>query len=334
MAQLSILCCIPTGLLNVKLRKSVMALRIVFMGTPEFAVPSLRALVEANYHVVGVITATDKMGGRGKDKLIESAVKKYAASQHIPILQPGNLKNADFIQMLATLKADLQVVVAFRMLPEIVWSMPRLGTLNLHGSLLPKYRGAAPINWAIIDGASETGVTTFLLKHAIDTGDILLQHKMPIHHSDTAGDVHDRMMELGAQTILETVEGLENRTLKSFAQDDTQASKAPKIFHETCRIDFNRPATDVYNFVRGLSPYPAAWTRMDGKSLKILKASISTRRGIPGQILTDNKKYLEIACAQYGALAIMRLQQEGKKRMNTVDFLNGYQIEATEVETE
>jgi methionyl-tRNA formyltransferase len=310
-----------------------MALRIVFMGSPEFAVPSLRILVEAGYDVIGVITATDKMGGRGKGKLIESAVKKYAVSKHIRVLQPSKLKNSEFILELAALKADLQVVVAFRMLPEIVWRMPSLGTLNLHGSLLPKYRGAAPIHWAIINGETETGVTTFLLKHEIDTGDILLQHKMPILHDDNAGDVHDRMMELGAQTILETVQGLENRTLNSMAQDNTRASKAPKIFHDTCKIDFDRPVGEVYNFVRGLSPFPAAWTRMDGKSLKILAAEISDRRGEPGQILTDNKKYLAIACAR-GALEIKTLQQEGKKRMDTVDFLNGYRIGSNKVETE
>ena len=291
-----------------------MALRIVFMGTPEFAVPSLRTLVEAGHHIVGVITATDKMGGRGKGRLIESAVKKYAVSQNIKVLQPSNLKNSDFIQELASLEAELQVVVAFRMLPEMVWNMPAMGTLNLHGSLLPKYRGAAPINWAIINGDKETGVTTFLLKHEIDTGDVLLQKRMAIFHEDTAGDVHDRMMQLGAQAILETVEGLEKGTLKSTAQDDASASRAPKIFHETCQIDFNRPVEEVYNFVRGLSPYPAAWTRMDGKSLKILMAIESTGRGKTGQILTDNKKYLEIACAQ-GALRIMTLQQEGKRRM-------------------
>jgi len=300
------------------------------MGTPDFAVPSLRILVEEGYDVVGVITATDKMGGRGKGKLIESAVKKYALSQKITILQPSNLKSPDFNEELASLKADLQVVVAFRMLPEMVWNMPPMGTLNLHGSLLPKYRGAAPINWAIINGDTETGVTTFLLKHEIDTGDVLLQHKMPILHEDTAGDVHDRMMLLGAHTILETVKGLENHTLKSTAQDNALASKAPKIFKETCQIDFNLPVEDVYNFVRGLSPFPAAWTRIDGKSLKILVAKESTRNGKPGEILTDNKKHLGIACAQ-GTLNIITLQQEGKRRMETVDFLNGYKIEAKEV---
>lgn len=302
------------------------------MGTPEFAVPSLRALVEAGYDVVGVITATDKLGGRGKGKLIESAVKKYAVSQNIGVLQPPNLKNPDFIEELASLKADLQVVVAFRMLPEVVWNMPPLGTLNLHGSLLPKYRGAAPINWAIINGDTETGVTTFLLKHEIDTGDILLQKKLPILHEDTAGDVHDRMMELGASVILETVKGIESRTIQSRNQDNALASKAPKIFHETCQIDFDRPVREVYNFVRGLSPYPAAWTRMDGKSLKILAAKESSENGRPGEILTDNKKHLAIACSE-GTLEIITLQQEGKRRMDTTDFLNGYQIVSTEVES-
>ncbi|RLD22764.1 MAG: methionyl-tRNA formyltransferase [Bacteroidetes bacterium] len=300
------------------------------MGTPEFAVPSLRALVTAGYNVVGVITATDKFGGRGKGKLIESPIKRYAVSQNIHVLQPANLKNTDFIEKLTSLKADLQVVVAFRMLPEVVWNMPEMGTLNLHGSLLPKYRGAAPINWAIINGDTETGVTTFLLKHEIDTGDILLQHKMPILHDDTAGDVHDRMMVLGAKTILDTVRGLENHTITSTAQDNALTSKAPKIFHETCAIDFNQPVEVVYNFVRGLSPYPAAWMQMDGKSHKVLTAKISSDNGRPGQILTDNKNTLTIACAQ-GALQITRLQQEGKRRMSVVDFLNGYHIVSKEV---
>ncbi len=307
-----------------------MALRIVFMGTPDFAVPSLKALVEGGYHVVGVITATDKMGGRGKGKLIESAVKKYAVSKNIKVLQPTNLKNNDFVKSLAALQADLQIVVAFRMLPEVVWNMPPMGTLNLHGSLLPKYRGAAPINWAIINGDNETGVTTFLLKHEIDTGDILIQHAMPILKDDTAGDVHDRMMELGARTILETVKGLDDGSLKSTAQDHLLASKAPKIFRETCQIDFDLPVREVYNFVRGLSPYPAAWTIVDGKSLKILTARKSTRGGRPGQIFTDNKKYLEIACAE-GSLELHVLQQEGKRRMKVVDFLNGYQVMAKSV---
>ena len=303
------------------------------MGTPEFAVPSLALLVESKYHVVGVITATDKMGGRGKTKLIESAVKKYAVSRNIPVLQPPNLKGVEFIQELSDLKADLQVVVAFRMLPEVVWNMPRMGTLNLHGSLLPKYRGAAPINWAIINGETETGVTTFLLKHAIDTGDILLQRRLSISASDTAGDIHDRMMELGAQAVLETVHGLVSGVMEPVEQDDSIASTAPKIFHETCRIDFDCHVDEVYNFIRGLSPYPTAWTSIDGKLTKVLSVAKSEQSGQSGQIITDNKNYLLVACAT-GSVQIIRLQQEGKKKMEVKDFLNGVSIDAKFVEYE
>lgn len=309
-----------------------MPLRIVFMGTPEFAVPSLKALVDAGYHVVGVITATDKLGGRGKNKLIESAVKKYAKSMDITVLQPPKLKNPEFIAELTALKADIQIVVAFRMLPEIVWNMPKMGTLNLHGSLLPKYRGAAPINWAIINGDKETGVSTFLLKHQIDTGDILLQKKLTINENDTAGDIHDRMMILGAETVLETVKGLESGSLQSMPQDYSQVSQAPKIFQETCQIDFTQSAQKVHDFIRGLSPYPAAWTKLDGKVLKILKTTIADRSGNVGEIHTDNRKTLEITCSDHG-IKVHQLQMAGKKRMGTASFLNGYKIDAKEVQS-
>ncbi|MEO6547198.1 MAG: methionyl-tRNA formyltransferase, partial [Ferruginibacter sp.] len=272
--------------------------RIVFMGTPEFAVASLNKLVEAHCNIVGVITAPDKTAGRGM-QLQQSAVKKYAIEHGLNILQPEKLKDPLFLDELKTLKADLQIVVAFRMLPEIVWNMPVMGTVNLHGSLLPQYRGAAPINWAIINGETETGVTTFKLQHAIDTGDILLQTVIPIDEEETAGKLHDKMKEIGARLLLETVNGLTDGTLDEKPQlafdtapqyntkeGDTMLlnqqvvlKHAPKIFTETCQIDFNKSVTDVYNLVRGLSPYPAAFTFLEGRKLKIFKADKVT----PGQ---------------------------------------------------
>lgn len=302
-----------------------MSLRIVFMGTPDFAVPSLDILVREGYNVVGVVTATDKYGGRGKKQLLESPVKQYAVSKGIPVLQPKNLKSPEFQQELRALNANLQIVVAFRMLPEAIWDMPELGTFNLHGSLLPKYRGAAPINWAVINGDQETGVTTFFIRHKIDTGDVLLQEKMPIGPNETAGAVHDRMMELGAATVLKTVQAIEadNYTLRK--QDDTQATKAPKIFRETCEIDFSQPVEKVHDFVRGLSPYPAAWTTLDGKQLKILRAHYETAdpNESPGTFKSDNKNWIKVA-AQGGWLILEELQLQGRKRMKTSDFLNGF----------
>jgi len=249
-----------------------MDLRIVFMGTPDFAVPSLEILVENGYQVVGVITATDKWGGRGKKKLLESPVKQAAVQHGIPVLQPKNLKDPEFLEELRALEANLQVIVAFRMLPEVVWGMPELGTFNLHGSLLPKYRGAAPINWAIIRGETETGVTSFFLQQEIDTGDLIFQESMPIHPDDTAGDVHDRMMHLGAKVVLKTVNAISEGSVTTQRQDDAEATSAPKIFSDTCQIDFDQPIQQVHDFVRGLSPYPAAWTTLDEQQLKILKA--------------------------------------------------------------
>lgn len=304
-----------------------MDLRIVFMGTPEFAVPSLKILIENGYKVVGVVTATDKMGGRGKNKLIESAVKKYAVSQGIPVLQPKNLKSADFQAELKALKANLQIVVAFRMLPKSVWDMPELGTFNLHGSLLPKYRGAAPINWAVINGDTETGVSTFFLQEEIDTGDLIWQERMPIYPDDTAGAVHDRMMELGANTVLKTVKAIESGKVKTQQQDHSQASKAPKIFRETCEINFQQPAKKVHDFIRGMSPYPAAWTKLDGKQLKVLKSTYNEdyHQLEPGTFLSDDKSYIKIACSP-GFVRIHALQLQGRKRMSTRDFLNGFQF--------
>jgi methionyl-tRNA formyltransferase len=314
---------------------SLSLLRIVFMGTPEFAVASLEALVRAGFNIVGVVTAPDKPAGRGM-KMTESAVKKFASRKGIPILQPEKLKDPAFLEALKALQADLQVVVAFRMLPEIVWNMPRLGTINLHGSLLPQYRGAAPINWAVINGDKETGVTTFKLKHEIDTGDILLQERMPIGDNETAGEVHDRMMDLGANVLVETVKGLSNGSLKETPQSaviDASGSEqvtlrhAPKIFTATCKIDWNKPSEEIYNLIRGLSPYPAAFTDFEDKALKIFRAEKEWI--IPdskqGRFETDRKTYLKFACND-GYIHVKDLQMEGKKRMLVEEFLRGYRF--------
>jgi len=307
-----------------------MDLRIVFMGTPDFAVPSLEILVENGYQVVGVITATDKWGGRGKKKLLESPVKQAAVQHGIPVLQPKNLKDPEFLEELRALEANLQVIVAFRMLPEVVWGMPELGTFNLHGSLLPKYRGAAPINWAIIRGETETGVTSFFLQHEIDTGDLIFQESMPIHPDDTAGDVHDRMMHLGAKVVLKTVNAISEGSVTTQRQDDAEATSAPKIFSDTCQIDFDQPIQQVHDFVRGLSPYPAAWTTLDEQQLKILKAEAEPADvpESPGPLLSDDKSFLKIACRN-GYLKVQRLQLQGRKRMDIRDFLNGFTLADT-----
>lgn len=305
--------------------------RIVFMGTPEFAVASLDALVKAGYPVVAVITAPDKPAGRGMH-LQQSAVKKYAVDHRIPVLQPEKLKSPTFLENLRSYKADLQVVVAFRMLPEVVWNMPPMGTLNVHGSLLPQYRGAAPINWAIINGEKETGVTTFRLKHEIDTGDILMQQSLPISPDETAGELHDRMKKAGAQLLVITLEGLVNGSLhplpQTAAEINTVLKHAPKIFTDTCRIDVNRTVNEVHNLVRGLSPFPGAFTTLDGKMLKVYRSAKATniaQEGKPGQWLTDGKQQLLLCCGG-GWLQIEELQVEGKKRMTTADFLRGYRI--------
>ena len=300
-------------------------MRIIFMGTPEFAVPSLDILFRHGYDMVGVITAPDKPGGRLG--IIQSAVKQYALEKGLPVLQPEKLKNPDFLDALRALRADLQVVVAFRMLPAVVWQMPPLGTLNLHGSLLPKYRGAAPINWAIIHGETETGVTTFLLRHEIDTGDLLFQQALPIGENETAGEVHDRMMQVGADLVLRTVQALEQGTAQPQPQPAGAAIHAPKLFTETCRIDFAQLTEVVHNFVRGLSPYPGAWTMLDGKTLKILRTTKEQARGTltPGEFFSDGKNELKISTLD-GFLQIQELQMEGKRRMTTREFLNGYRL--------
>ena len=304
-------------------------LRIVFMGTPEFAVASLNALVEAGCDIVGVVTAPDKPAGRGM-KLQESAVKKYAVEKGLHVLQPERLRNPQFLEELRALRADLQIVVAFRMLPEAVWNMPPLGTVNVHGSLLPHYRGAAPINWAIINGEKETGVTTFKLKHEIDTGDILLQERIPIGENETAGDIHDRMKEVGAQLLLRTVNGLAKGTLTEVPQASVVASEAdikhaPKIFTDTCRIDWEQPVERIHNLVRGLSPYPAAFTLLQGKVLKIYQSEkeIGAPAHAPGEFHTDGRTFLKFACAD-GYISVKELQLEGKKRMSVADFLRGF----------
>lgn len=300
--------------------------RIIFMGTPEFAVPALEILIQNNYNVVAVITATDKEGKRGS-ALVPSAVKKCALQHHIPVLQPEKLKNPEFLEELAAYKADLQIVVAFRMLPEVVWAMPKLGTFNLHGSLLPHYRGAAPINWAIINGEKETGVTTFFLQQEIDTGDLILQDKEPIYEEDTIGTLYERLMQKGANLVLKTVQLIESGEVKTIPQSQIPTAElklAPKIFKETCQINFDQHAKQVYDFVRGLAPIPTAWAEIKGKIYKIFKVKPFEIEpfGEVGTLQTDNKSFLHIATKD-GYVSIEELQAEGKKQMDIKSFLQG-----------
>jgi len=300
-------------------------LRIIFMGTPEFAVPSLDLLYKAGYNIVGVVTAPDKPAGRGM-KLSESEVKKYAVANNLKVFQPEKLKHPDFIEQLRKLNADLQVVVAFRMLPEVVWNMPPLGTINLHASLLPQYRGAAPINWAIINGEKETGVTTFKLQQEIDTGNILLQEKIKISDSETAGTLHDKMKTRGAEVLLRTVQQLHNGTLQEHPQSHSSVLRAaPKIFSEDCKINWDQGVAEITNFIRGLSPYPTAFTFLNGKKLKIFSADIEQFQNLDtlGNFITDYKSYLKFV-ARDGYISIKELQLEGKKRMHVADFLRGW----------
>lgn len=298
------------------------------MGTPDFAVPSLDILVQNGYNVVAVITATDKMGGRGGKKVLQSAVKKYAVEKNIPVLQPKNLKAPEFIEELKSYKANLQVVVAFRMLPVVVWDMPEIGTFNLHGSLLPRYRGAAPIHWAVINGEKETGVTSFMLQHEIDTGDMIFQEKTLIGEDETTGDVHDRLMQLGASTVLKTVQAIEKGDYLTTPQDETLVCKAPKLNAENCTINFDQTTQKVYNFIRGLSPYPSAWTTFAGLKLKIYKAKkeVAEHGFEPGEYMTDQKKYLKFATRD-GWIYAEDVQLQGKKRMDITSFMNGYRFE-------
>jgi methionyl-tRNA formyltransferase len=309
-------------------------MRIVFMGTPDFAVESLKILVENNYKVVGVITMPDKPSGRGH-KLQFSAVKQYAIEKNLNILQPEKLKDESFLEALKALRADVQVVVAFRMLPEIVWNMPRLGTFNLHASLLPQYRGAAPINWAIINGEKETGATTFFLTHEIDTGKIILQEKTPISETDDAGSVHDKLMQMGAEMVRKTIDLLilgETDAIdqSQFIHPETELKAAPKIFKDTCKIDFNKSVDDSYNFVRGLSPYPTAWAELQfphQTEPTILKIYETEKEYIqhndqPGTLITDGKKFAKIAL-QDGYLQLKSVQAPAKKRMDIGELLRG-----------
>lgn len=302
-------------------------MKIVFMGTPDFAVASLDALVQANFDVVAVVTAPDKPAGRGQ-KLSESAVKKYAVEKGIPVLQPEKLKNPEFIEQLKSYQADLQVVVAFRMLPEVVWNMPPNGTINLHGSLLPQYRGAAPINHAIINGEKESGVTTFFLTHEIDTGNIILSDRTPITDEETAGDLHDKLMHIGANLLVKTLKAIEAGEVSEQPQPQSGNLKhAPKIFKEDCKIDWNNPVKMIYNLIRGLSPYPTAFTFLNDKTLKIFKAEIEHKEPgiVAGGFLTDGKTFLKFA-AKDGFIKLLDIQYEGKKRMPIEDFLRGIRL--------
>lgn len=309
-------------------------LRIVFMGTPDFAVESLKRLVDNDYDIVGVITAPDKPAGRGQ-KLQPSAVKVYAQSQGLLVLQPDKLKDPLFVEQLRSLKADLQIVVAFRMLPEVVWNMPPLGTFNLHGSLLPQYRGAAPINWAVINGDTETGVTTFFLQHEIDTGHVIKQEKIAIEPSDNAGSVHDKLMLLGARLVLETVQAIERGEVNPIPQSrfpDEVLKPAPKIFKDDCRINWQKTATEVHNLIRGLSPHPTAWTELvhaNGEVLavKLFESRLGSNPSVgAGAVECDGKKRLLIGCAD-GNIEVLSLQAAGKKRMGIEDFLRGNSVE-------
>jgi len=309
-------------------------LRIVYMGTPEFAVESLKRLVEGGYNIVGVITMPDKPMGRHGSVLQSSPVKQYAVSQGLKVLQPEKLKNEEFVAELRSLNADLQIVVAFRMLPEVVWNMPRLGTFNLHASLLPQYRGAAPINWAVINGDTETGITTFFLKHEIDTGEIIDQVRVPIADTDNVEVVYERLMHLGGDLVLKTVDAILEGSVKTIPQEELaqvgELRPAPKIFKETCRIDWTIGVKRIYDFVRGLSPYPAAWTELyqegtDPVMLKIFETEklFCEHSLAPGTIVTDCKTYFKIASSD-GYVNVLSLQLAGKKRMEINDFLRGY----------
>lgn len=322
--------------------KDKQSLRIVFFGTPDFAVESLDRLVKGGYNVVGVVTMPDKIGGRG-NKVMQSAVKLYAVEHNLPLLQPEKLKDPEFVSQLRAWNADLQIVIAFRMMPEVVWAMPPLGTFNLHASLLPKYRGAAPINWAVMNGDTETGVTTFFLKQEIDTGDIIQQRKIEIAETDNVGVVHDKLMMLGADMVIETVDAILCDDVKPIPQDELcnkgmEATPAPKIFTETCHIDWDKPAKMVYNHIRGLSPYPAAWTELEDVNGKLHHAKIY-ETALPsekpsgdivgeaksGAISSDSKR-MSVMCGDGAWVEILSLQIAGKKRMTTEEFLRGFRM--------
>ncbi len=311
-------------------------LRIIYMGTPEFAVEPLRKLVDGGFNVVGVITMPDKPIGRHQNELSMSAVKKFALEKGLPVLQPEKLKDPAFLEELKSLRADLQIVVAFRMLPEAVWAMPRLGTFNLHAALLPQYRGAAPINWAIINGDKQTGITTFFLDHDIDTGKVIQRVPVPIEETDNVEDVHDKLMYLGADLVVETVENILSGNVQPIDQAELQTDEplrpAPKIFKETCEIDWTKGVEATYNFVRGLSPYPAAWTTLHyGDKSKVMKVYTTSKELCPvaeavGTVVTDGKTFLKVA-QQDGYQQLLTIQLAGKKRMEVADFLRGFHTE-------
>jgi methionyl-tRNA formyltransferase len=310
---------------SLQLMKTIRDLRVVFFGTPDFAVASLRALVEAGIQVVAVVTAPDKPSGRGL-LLSQTPVKAYAAEQGIPVMQPPKLKNGEFLADLKGYAADAHVVVAFRMLPEAVWAMPAMGTINVHGSLLPQYRGAAPINWAIINGETETGVTTFRLKHEIDTGNILLQDKVEILAEDDAGSVHDKLMMAGAALLVQTLDGLAGDRINPVPQPEgVDIKHAPKIFKEDTRIDWGKSAEEVRNFIRGMAPYPGAFTVVKGKNLKVYRGRVELGESEVGAVDSDGKSYLRVG-ARDGWVYLEEVQLEGKKRMGVVEFLRGFRV--------
>lgn len=301
-------------------------MRIIFLGTPDFSVPSLDAIVKAGHEVVAVVTMPDKPAGRGM-QLQQSAVKKYAVENNIKVLQPVKLKDPEFIVELQSLNADLQVVIAFRMLPQIVWQMPKFGTLNLHASLLPDYRGAAPINWAIINGETKTGVSTFFLKHEIDTGDVLLTKEVAITPTMNAGELHDLLMQVGAETVVKSLALIESGNTKGTPQGNDNKKMAPKIFKEHCLINFNQNGKNIYNLIRGLSPYPAAFTHFENKILKVYESNyeVANHQEPIGKMMSDNKTFLKVAC-QDGYIHLLQIQLEGKKRMKVDEFLRGNKI--------
>ena len=308
-------------------------LKIVFFGTPEFAVKSLDSLLKAEFDIAAVVTATDKPAGRGH-KMLQSAVKEYAVGHGLNVLQPASLKDPEFVDTLRDINADLFIVIAFRMLPEVVWTMPRLGTFNLHGSLLPRYRGAAPINWAIINGDSETGVTTFFLKHEIDTGDIIDQEKITVGPNENFGSVYERLMNIGAELTVSTVQRIIDGTLTTTPQDSEgleSPTPAPKIFKDTCHIDWSMPAQSIHNLIRGVSPVPGAWTGLvqndDVQTVKIFSSVVAdSRKGSPGEIVVDGKQMFVI-CGDNSTIEIIELQPAGKKRMSAADYLRGAHLE-------
>ena len=304
-------------------------MRILFMGTPEFAIPSLKTMLEHGYNVVSVVTAPDKPQGRGQ-KIAPSPVKEFAVERSLPVIQPQQLKDPAFISAVSNLQPDLIVVVAFRILPPEIFKIPRLGSFNLHASLLPKFRGAAPINWAIIKGEDETGVTTFFLREKVDTGSILLQARVRIGRDDTAGELHDRLADLGAQVVLQTVRAIELGTAKPVAQNESGSSLAPKIFRENCEIDWRKPALHIHNFVRGLSPSPCAWTKHQGKVMRVYRTQLVEDSGHTGAnepgIIAEVTPSTVVVGTKSGLVALTEVQQEGRKRMGIAEFLRGYPL--------